>query len=374
MNCSDVKNKLPHYLSDECSPEEKFEISKHISTCPECMQALEELDKPILKNISSIKPLDTGKLLNNARKALVLKVTATTIASIIIIISTFFVLIPGILKTIQYPKITNITRSLIDIVQFTSPSPVGGYGNSLASFGSYSFNISAYTHDITGIKKKDPREINRNFNLLTGTFKSPAPHLSQFIHPSVKVSDEFLSRITPDIAKKILTKNGDTTVATVDLSLKATLSLDEVTAALEDLDLKVIWMAVECGSEGEQPKNMSTGKNQYIQWGIPGQLFNANNSNSPEFKLSNVSEYEKSIMEELKWLDENKHYITADKSLLKFNDLDNSVGNRAKYIIDNGIKVYGLRITGPSSELSKLDARLSIRAEEVIDIDFYYWN
>jgi hypothetical protein len=259
-------------------------------------------------------------------------------------------------------------------VQFTSPSPVGGYGNSLASFGSYSFNISAYTHDITGIKKKDPREINRNFNLLTGTFKSPAPHLSQFIHPSVKVSDEFLSRITPDIAKKILTKNGDTTVATVDLSLKATLSLDEVTAALEDLDLKVIWMAVECGSEGEQPKNMSTGKNQYIQWGIPGQLFNANNSNSPEFKLSNVSEYEKSIMEELKWLDENKHYITADKSLLKFNDLDNSVGNRAKYIIDNGIKVYGLRITGPSSELSKLDARLSIRAEEVIDIDFYYWN
>ena len=374
MNCSDVKNKLTHYLSDECSPEEKFEISKHISTCPECMQALEELDKPILKNISNIKPLDTGKLLNNARKALVLKVTATTIASIIIIISTFFVLIPGILKTIQYPKITNITRSLIDIVQFTSPSPVGGYGNSLASFGSYSFNISAYTHDITGIKKKDPREINRNFNLLTGTFKSPAPHLSQFIHPSVKVSDEFLSRITPDIAKKILTKNGDTTVATVDLSLKATLSLDEVTAALEDLDLKVIWMAVECGSEGEQPKNMSTGKNQYIQWGIPGQLFNANNSNSPEFKLSNVSEYEKSIMEELKWLDENKHYITADKSLLKFNDLDNSVGNRAKYIIDNGIKVYGLRITGPSSELSKLDARLSIRAEEVIDIDFYYWN
>ena len=374
MNCSDVKNKLPHYLSDECSPEEKFEISKHISTCPECMQALEELDKPILKNISSIKPLDTGKLLNNARKALVLKVTATTVASIIIIISTFFVLIPGILKTIQYPKITNITRSLIDIVQFTSPSPVGGYGNSLASFGSYSFNISAYTHDITGTKKKDSREINRNFNLLTGTFKSPAPHLSQFIHPSVKVSDEFLSRITPDIAKKILTKNGDTTVATVDLSLKATLSLDEVTAALEDLDLKVIWMAVECGSEGEQPKNMSTGKNQYIQWGIPGQLFNANNSNSPEFKLSNVSEYEKSIMEELKWLDENKHYITADKSLLKFNDLDNSVGNRAKYIIDNGIKVYGLRITGPSSELSKLDARLSIRAEEVIDIDFYYWN
>ena len=374
MNCSDVKNKLPHYLSDECSPEEKFEISKHISTCPECMQALEELDKPILKNISSIKPLDTGKLLNNARKALVLKVTATTVASIIIIISTFFALIPGILKTIQYPKITNITRSLIDIVQFTSPSPVGGYGNSLASFGSYSFNISAYTHDITGTKKKDSREINRNFNMLTGTFKSPAPHLSQFIHPSVKVSDEFLSRITPDIAKKILTKNGDTTVATVDLSLKATLSLDEVTAALEDLDLKVIWMAVECGSEGEQPKNMSTGKNQYIQWGIPGQLFNANNSNSPEFKLSNVSEYEKSIMEELKWLDENKHYITADKSLLKFNDLDNSVGNRAKYIIDNGIKVYGLRITGPSSELSKLDARLSIRAEEVIDIDFYYWN
>lgn len=65
---------------------------------------------------------------------------------------------------------------------------------------------------------------------------------------------------------------------------------------------------------------------------------------------------------------------TADKSLLKFQGFDNSVGNKAKYIIDNGLKIYGLRVTGPSTELIKLDNKLEIRMEEIMDLDFYYWK
>jgi len=374
MNCIDVKNKLPKYLADQCSVEEKLEMSKHISTCPHCMDALDELEEPIIKNKDYHKSLDTGKLLNKARKTLILKVTTTTVLSIIMLISVFFIIIPGVLTTMRYPKINDITRSLVDITQFTSPSPVGGYGNSLASFGKYSFDVTAYTHYMTGTKLTGSGEVERKFNMITGTYQSPVQPFTQFIHPKVAVSDELLKSRTPAIAKKILTKNGESTVAVVDISLNSVLSLEEVVASLKDLDVKVIWMSVECGSEDFKPQNMSNGQNQYVQWGIPGKLFIQNNIGPSELDYSNPSQYEKVVIEELKWLEENKHYIAADKSLLKFQNYDNSVGNKAKYIIDNGLKVYGLRVTGPSTELSKLDSVFDIRMEEVKSIDFYYWD
>lgn len=374
MNCSDVKNKLTDYLADQCSSEQKLEISKHLSTCPQCMKVFEELDEPILNNGNYKETLDTGKLLSKARKELLLKVTTTTILSIIMLLSIFFVIIPGVLKAVRYPKIPIITRSLADITQFTSPTLVGGYGNSLASLGDYSFNVTAYTYEITGTKQKGSGEVERKFNMITGSFQSPVQPFVQFIHPSVTVSNELLEKYTSAIAKKNLVKNGDATVAVVDISLKSVQSLEEVVTSLKGLDVKVIWMAVECGSEDFKPRNMSNGLNQYIQWGIPGQLFNPTRRGTAEFDYSSPAQYEKTVIEELKWLEENKHYIDPDKSLLKFQSFDNTVGNKAKYIIDNGLKVYGLRITGPSIELSKLDNKLDIRMEEVKDIDFYYWN
>lgn len=374
MNCSDAKNKLADYLEDRCSSEEKLELSKHISTCPHCMKALDELEEPILYSKTSHIALDTGKLLNKARKDLIFKVATTTILSIVILISVFLVIIPGILKAVRFSKLPVLTRSLADITQFTSPSKVGGHGNSFPSFGEYSFDIKAYTYDITGTKQKGNREVTSKFNMLTGTYQSPVQPFVQFIHPKVTVSDELSVNRTSAIAKRTLIKNGNATVAVVDISLKSVLSLEEVVTSLKGLDVDVIWMAVECGNEGFKPKNMSNGLNQYVQWGIPGRLFNTDRIGHAEFDYTSPAQYEKEVIEELKWLEKNKRYISADKSLLKFQGFNNTVGNNAKYIIDNGIKIYGLRITGPSSELSKLDTALDIRREEVVDVDFYYWK
>lgn len=374
MDCNYVKNILPEYLAGKCSLEEKQKISKHISSCPQCMRALEELEEPILKSENCYETLDTSKLLGKARKALLLKVIITTILSVMMLISIFFVIVPSILKTVNYPKISDVTRALVDITQFTSPVQVGGYGNSLSFFGEYSFDASAYTYTITGTKQKNSAEIKGKYNMFTGNFQSPVQPSVQFIHPNIKVSDEFSKKRSPAIAKNNLIKNGNNTVAVVDISLKSVKNLEEVSTSLKDFDVKVEWMAVECGSEGLKPKNINSSQNQYVQWGIPGQLFNTVKTGPSEFDYSSPYEYKKAVIEELKWLDKNKNYIAPDKSLLKFQGLDNSVENRAKYIIDNGIKIYGLRITGPSTELSKLNTKLDIRMEEVVDIDFYYWK
>jgi hypothetical protein len=373
MNCNDVKENIQRYLDDECNSEEKHEISTHISNCPNCMKLLDELESQIFQNKDYSNSINTKKVLNKARKTLIFKVISTTIISIIIFISMFFVVIPGVFKFVYYPKISDITRTLSDITQFTSPYTVVGFGNKHAGFGKYSFDIETYTKEIIGAKNKSSTTISRNFNMISGTYESPVTPFVQFIHPNIQLSNTLSQRLSPTKAVNTLKKNSDTTVALVDISLNSVTSLENLLESLKDLDLKIVWMAVECGNEEFKVSNMSSGQNQYVQWGIPGSLFTNETLFSEELNYKNP-EYEKRVLEELKWLDENKKYISANKSLMKYQNFDNRVLDNAKYILDNGIKIYGIRVTGPSSELIKINDKLDVRTEEVIDMDFYNWN
>ena len=59
--------------------------------------------------------------------------------------------------------------------------------------------------------------------------------------------------------------------------------------------------------------------------------------------------------------------------MLRVNGINNSVDEKASYILKNGIKVYGLRITAPSSELLKLSDSIDPRVMIVVDMDFWNW-
>jgi hypothetical protein len=374
MDCNEIKDRLPEYLTGLCEEEERTQISKHLSSCRECRSAMEQLEEPIVGQESPAVSLKASKILSKARKALIFRVIALTTASLIVISGTFFMLIPGLLRMARFSQMKNITRALVNITQFTTGSQVVGYGNSLPTFPYYSFKISAFSNEITGVRHKGGRTVEKNFNLITGKFESPAPHLSNFVHPKVTPQELYLKELSPSIAKNMLVKSGENTVARIEVSLKETITLEQAASLTKELDVKLLWLAVECGEEHLQPKNMSSGQNQYVQWGIPGKLFIPNRISSLELNYDNIKEYEQTVIEELKWLDKNKNYISADKNLRRYNGIDNSVGEKARYIIDNGIKVYGLSITGPSTELVKLENTLNIRTAHVTDIDFYYWK
>ena len=75
----------------------------------------------------------------------------------------------------------------------------------------------------------------------------------------------------------------------------------------------------------------------------------------------------------MSWLDENKDILAPYPDLLKNNGINNSVEDKAAYVIENGIKIYGVRITGPSDELLRLTENLDISTMTVVEMDFWNW-
>jgi|GEM_PF-2097209 len=376
MKCSDVKESLSKYISGTCSNEERDEISRHLSECPECMKEMTALDNDDLNN-NAIIPNDkeVEKALIKARKKLIAKISIKVTGVILAAACILFLVVPGILNMTRMLNLSKYSRALVDLTQFSQPVNVGGYGNSFKGLQFYSTTLSAFTYEEIGTEKKPAAPIEAKLSLLTGNmiykdFKGPS-----FIHPEISPEGSYLDEASPEKAKKILTKNGDNTVAKINLSLSKIINLKEIEKLLNDYDVKITWMAVECGEENFKPKNMSMGQNQYIQWGIPGTLFiREPDMHSIELNKNNIKEYSEKVIEEMTWLSNNKKYVKNDTELMKDNSINNGVGSKAAYVVKNGLKIYGLQLTGPTKELLKLQDSLDIRFENVTDIDFWFWN
>ena len=188
---------------------------------------------------------------------------------------------------------------------------------------------------------------------------------------------------SPEFQEKILLKNAETSVATVDYSFNKVLDLHDMTALLGLYDFDICWMAVEAGIENITFKNMSFGNQQVLQWGIPAKLTKPGSFDYAVLSKDNADSYEKAILDELRWLDNNKSIIKADPNMRYVNTIKGSVNgkteseesiqNPVEYVIKNGIKIYGFRVTGPASELIKLSKDLDLRTMSVVDMDFWYW-
>ncbi|MEW6185789.1 MAG: DUF2275 domain-containing protein [Thermodesulfobacteriota bacterium] len=58
MNCQEIQNRLPAFLEDMLSPEEKILIEKHLFSCAVCSGSLEDLKKTkaLLTNLKDVEP------------------------------------------------------------------------------------------------------------------------------------------------------------------------------------------------------------------------------------------------------------------------------------------------------------------------------
>ena len=58
MNCKDLENKLPLYLDNLLSDEEKQSVVKHLKACSKCAKTLEQMQQTdkLVKNLSDVEP------------------------------------------------------------------------------------------------------------------------------------------------------------------------------------------------------------------------------------------------------------------------------------------------------------------------------
>lgn len=175
------------------------------------------------------------------------------------------------------------------------------------------------------------------------------------------------------VQQKRLEINADTTVATIDYSLNSLISLGDAAGLLRSFDVEICWMAVESGVEKTIPKNMTFENQQVLQWGIPGRLSKPGAFDFAVLGGDNAEQFKRAVMDEMKWLDGKKKLMKPNASLLKYNAVDTGINGKALYVLNNGINIYGLRVTGPSSEMMKLTDHLAPRTMTIIGMDFWNW-
>jgi len=370
MRCNEVQEMFPEYLAGTLDENVKMQIDNHLKTCETCSGELKILNEDIKLEFTD-NIIDKRKILKKTRfkfNMAILRVVIITLGILYLILTTPFIAyqIRGSMGR------ENQFRALIDIIQFTQPDKINMWANSFESY-SFSETLKIGVRPVIGHSYGEQFIYETKMSFITGKVTAPVHIGANFIHPDLFKNASFDSMKDKEKQREILRKNSDNTVATVDYSLKKTISLKDVENLIGNYDVEVCWMAVEAGIENLQPKNLYMENQQVYQWGIPSKLFSIGNAESSEFKKGNVQEYEKSILNELKWLDENKNILKPDKQLLKVNGINNSVEEKASYILKNGIKVYGLRITGPSSELIKLTDQIDPCIMILVDMDFWNW-
>ena len=312
-----------------------------------------------------------SKVLKNTKRSFNLRIVK------VVIVIAFFAwvawMIPAALWGVQSLHQVKASRALMDAIQFSQPDKVNSWGNSAVDRLSMSVPLRITSIPVTGRKYGEQREFAGGMSVITGKVTVPVIIGVEFLHPDLFRGINPGRERNPETQASVLEKNAAATVSTVDYSLNRLMNLSEAAGLLEKYDVDICWLAVEAGIEGKVPKNMSFEGQQVLQWGIPGKLSKPGEFDYAVLKKDNAGTYEKAVLEEMKWLDENKGILTPDRDLLQNNGISSSVEGKAAYVVKNGIKIYGLRLTGPSSELLKLKNELNPRMMTVVNMDFWNW-
>jgi hypothetical protein len=282
-------------------------------------------------------------------------------------------MVPVLLGGVQSLNQVKASRVLMDDIQFSQPDKVNSWGNGAIERGSMTIPFTSSVLPQIGKKFGQQKDFKCGMSLLTGKVSAPVIIGAQFTHPALfkdMLPDRYQS---PDAQSAILEKNSGTTVATVNFSLDRLINLTDAANLLDRFDIDICWLAVEAGVENLVPRNMTFQNQQVLQWGIPGKLSKPGEFDYAVLRKDNAADYERAVLDEMEWLDQNKNFLAPDKLLLRDNGIDSSVKGKASYVLQNGIKIYGLQVTGPSSELLKLKNDLHPRLMMVVDMDFWNW-
>lgn len=372
MKCEDVQGKLPEYLAGTLDKSARELVENHIKMCDDCCREIKELNENAAPEIMEISENDQKRILKKTKAKFNLAIgrTVAIIAGIMLLIYMIPAMLSGIHSALGQVK---ATRAFMDFVQFSQPNKVNMWGNRPIQGFSLSEELKIGARPVVGRKYREQLEFTGKKSVITGKVTVPSMIGANFVHPDLFKGEDYGKGFNLKVQTDILRKNADNSVATVDFSLNRIMSLTEVGKLAGRYDVEICWMAVEAGIENAKPKYMTFEKQQVLQWGIPGKLSRPGSFDFADFKRDGANEFEKQALDELKWLNENKSILKPDPSLLRVNGIDTSVKEKASYVLKNGIKIYGLRVTGPSSEIIKLSGELDARTMSVVDMDFWNW-
>lgn len=371
MGCAEFKKLWEKYENGTLTHDEQEQLESHIETCEECEAYLDELlvkTEPLKKKLppKDMKiPFWRIKWKNRLQMF-------GFILSICIVIY----VIGGILSAFYFQ--TNNDKRLEEIrsvpslaIEATLPnSRVTGGGTSVEAF----FRTNSHFNLVKTVGKK---EISLG-TLETSSFLSSVNVLNKswmntfyqpklfFVHPKTEPGDYL-----KESSKKVwdtLTKVHEGTVAEVAISFDKLYTLKELEPLLysvfgaQEMPPTPLWYALDTGQERINEENFILSGSDFI--GFPEHI------RFLDDETENQKTQEGKVIEMMRILSTHKKTVSK-VAMLPENELN--LDKRYQYVKDNGVKVYGIVITGPSKELLKLQNSPHVRYATLGDIEMWNW-
>ncbi|MEI3599873.1 MULTISPECIES: anti-sigma factor [unclassified Oceanobacillus] len=291
--------------------------------------------------------------------------------TIFLVLSIIFLILPfGYLSTLIYYKVDDRANNEIFVLEtiysLTQPNlQVSDTEIELEFTPFFGLHLSAPLYKEIGSETLKAGEYDSDISL--GFNRNESVNLTVKENP-MNLRDKEFSFVYPkqEIPNRLtngwdnLNKIPEGTVTEAFLSLDKDYTPEEVESLLSDYDIKVVWNAVDTGFEDEMlDKNGSV----VTPIGYPEE--NAAPSNSSFTEKDNKDLF----LEQLNYLDEQEKIaasILGEASI--------AAKERLNYISQNGIKLYGVAVTGPTKEIQKLGAQKEIRGIHIGEVEFWNWN
>jgi hypothetical protein len=376
MDCKKSNDLMPEYLAGTLDEATRKEMEAHLAACPACTKEAEALRAAeSAAEGGRLHPAQdaeaTNRVVKKTRRKFRIQLAMVAVAMLGVIVL-FFALPKAILWGIRMaePAQMEKLRILMDVAQFGQPDKVVGHGYGTDDF----FGIKAFVPASTPIGHwvVDQHDISVQYGIWTGRIDLPYFLGSNFMHP-----DQFKDLVPeqhrdPALRLAGLARNAETTVSTVDLSLKRIWQPEELADALAAFDVELCWLAIEAGVESDRGRTFDFGTQQVLAWGLPGAYSQPLRFDLVKFDKKSLGAWLSTMKDELAWLrpkldgaDENPYL--ADQGLVHDNK------TRIDYVLAHGFRIYGVRLTGPTQAIIDASKALDPRLMSVRKVDFYNW-
>lgn len=380
MNCKEVQSKWAQYINRECSSGEELEMEEHLQTCTNCEQLLnEELEnqqrKILIQNkntnnrdaLSELPIKKQNKLIHRAKWKNRIKtaLSAFILMIAVIVVSTIFT---GIYYFIVGDKATQVVKIG---TQMTMPNVhIDGTGMSTNYF--FSADLKGQMVKVLGNESKAVGEVQgkMNFNNLTITRDwVDGNYLTNlyFLHPHA-TEEQPNYKETYTFTWEALKTLPEGTVSELALSFDDLYDIGDVQDFLRKYDLHIPWYAINTGIEGQAGTYLS---NDTGILGIYDRPTFDVSKDSVHYKIrGNGEEIGEEFKKGLGFLAENEKMA---KQFLWNIDENTDLEEMYNYINKNGIKTYGVVVTGPTKELLKLKENEHIHYATLGEVDLWNW-
>ncbi|EJS66326.1 sigma-M negative effector [Bacillus cereus] len=371
MGCTGFKKLWEKYETGTLTHDEQEQLESHIETCGECEAHLDELltkTEPVKKRLP---PKDLKVPFWRIKWKHRLQMFGFILSICIVIY-----IIGGILSAFYFQadndkRLEEIREVPSLALEATIPnSHVTGGGTSVEAF----FRTNSHFNLVKTVGKKEiplgtieTTSFLSSVNVTNQDWINPfyQPKLF-FVHPKTEQGDYL-----KEASKKVwdtLAKVHEGTVAEIAISFDKSYTLKELEPILysvfeaQEFPPTPVWYALETGEKKKDVENFILHSGESI--GFPEHIRFLDNETDGQ------KTQEDKVIEMMRILSTHKKTVSK---LAALPEKELKLDKRYKYVKDNGVKVYGIVITGPSKELLKLQNSPHVRYATLGDIEVWNW-